>query len=126
MGRDIRYDAKDDIVVARTAGQYILEQEIDTVQKVLAQMQRHDCSRCLFDHRNADVVARTLEAYDRPKVYEQLGIGHGVKMAIVSREKQHELKFYETVCVNRGWNVRVFRDYDQAVAWLGGKDAPGT
>jgi hypothetical protein len=29
-----------------------------------------------------------------------------------------ELQFYETVCLNRGWQVKIFNTKQEALAWL--------
>lgn len=39
-------------------------------------------------------------------------------LAPISEEALQDALFYETVCVNRGWNVRVFAERQDAINWL--------
>ncbi len=36
----------------------------------------------------------------------------------VDKKQQEYALFYETVCVNRGWDVKAFRQSQQAIDWL--------
>lgn len=37
---------------------------------------------------------------------------------VVSKEIESDVHFYETVCVNRGWNVKIFLNRNAALEWL--------
>ena len=123
MSREVKYLEDKDIVVARTSGSYELEAEIDTLKDVIAKLSEHNCKRCIFDHRETTVIAKTMGSFNRPGLYNDLGLGRSVSMAIVLRELNDDLKFYENVCVNRGWKVHIFDDYDAALDWLAPQSA---
>lgn len=116
--RLVRYLSDLDIVLVETHGSYILGAEIETLKKTVKLSQEYSCKKLLFDHRKANVIAETMEGYDRPSVYAGIGLHRLTKLATLVREVDDNLKFYETVCVNRGWSMKVFDDYDAAVAWL--------
>lgn len=116
--RAVKYLPDQDIVLVITSGTYILGAEIDTLEKAIEVSQQCKCKKLLFDHRKATVVARTLESYDRPTIYENLGFDRITKLASLVSEINDELRFYETVCRNRGWQMRVFDEYADAAAWL--------
>jgi hypothetical protein len=78
----------------------------------------HHCNRLLFDHRETNVIARVMGSYDRPVKYQEFGLDHSARLAILLREASDDMKFYETVCNNRGWQAQLFTDYDAAIAWL--------
>jgi hypothetical protein len=61
-------------------------------------------------------VISTVEAYDvGQKVQEKLGFHPELKAAIVVPEERRELyHFFETVLVNRGFNVRMFYEVADA------------
>ena len=62
-----------------------------------------------------------LDVFDLPRQYDNAGVTRSSRMAVVipkSREMQSLAEFYETVCLNRGWNVRLFETRDEAVSWL--------
>ena len=35
-----------------------------------------------------------------------------------SPKAKEAARFYETACINRGWNVRLFPERDDAIEWL--------
>ena len=39
-------------------------------------------------------------------------------VAPTSEKARQDSRFYETVCLNRGWNARVFAERQEAVDWL--------
>jgi len=121
MSRHIEYLADKDIVLVRTKGRYILESETETLTAAAEKLREHKCGKCVFDHRETDVIVGTMGAYERPEVYRTLGFDSTVYMAHVFKEITDNLKFYETVCVNRGWRVEIFDDYDAALNWLSKK-----
>ena len=48
-------------------------------------------------------------------------------VAPISEEARQDIQFYENVCVNRGWNARVFAERQEAIDWLvnrGGRITP--
>jgi len=54
--------------------------------------------------------------------YEQQGVDRETRIAIVFSpygESQDIVTFYETACVNRGWQVRCFTNKHDAMSWLG-------
>lgn len=105
-------------VLVETYGRYKLNEELSTVEKALNIMKRHGCRKALFDHRKATVVISTLEAIGRAKEYEKLGFYRSVKIASLVNEICENLNFYELANNNRGWQVKVFTDYDAAIQWL--------
>ena len=122
MQRDIKYLEQDDLVLLRTEGRYVLDAEIDTLKQLAALLKGYDCHRLLIDHRKTDVVVKIPDAYHRPEVYEELwddpATVRSIRTAIVFSEITEDYRFLENVIRNRGWNTRIFDDYDAARLWL--------
>ena len=65
-----------------------------------------------------------LGVFELPEEYKSLGLQGPFREAIVSpdRSKQSllrtKIEFYETVCVNRGHQVRTFEHASSALDWL--------
>ena len=116
--REIRYLEDTDIVQLRTSGTYDLEAEVDTLKRMASRLKEHNCNRCLFDHRQTKVIARTLNSYERSALYDALWGDRSTRAAIVFKEINKDFRFLETSIRNRGWNVRIFDDYDAAINWL--------
>ena len=66
----------------------------------------------------ASPVPNLLEPF-----FEKLGFTQAWKAAVVysdSGGQAADFKFLETVCVNRGYNLRTFTNIDLATQWLQG------
>lgn len=65
--------------------------------------------------------ASTIELYDFPEMYERLGMTRSSKIAVListDTAGDRDLLFYETVCRNRGWQIKVFTIKQSAMEWL--------
>ncbi|MFH1313191.1 MAG: hypothetical protein ABIJ00_08170 [Candidatus Eisenbacteria bacterium] len=86
----------------------------------------HDCFLILIDCRESALSLSTMDIYDLPKkfshVLSKLGLEvRRFKRALVVPNDMVEYSFLETVSQNRGQNAMIFRDIDEAKAWLSGK-----
>ena len=118
MAKEIKYLEDKNVVLVTTSGIYELQADVDTVKEIKAQFEAHHCDRVLVDHRATQVIMKTMPAYNRADLYKRLGFDYSQKAALVFKELQDDILFYETVCRNQGVNLRVFVDYDEALDWL--------
>jgi len=112
------YDADREVLIATVTGTYVISDDVSVVREVIDKLTEYNSSRILFDYRDAEFVVETLPAYDRPKVLEDLGVKRSFKFASVYREIDKDTRYTETVYRNRGWRMRDFTKYDEALAWL--------
>jgi hypothetical protein len=75
-------------------------------------------------------TASVLELFAMPAMYVELGAPRSAKAAIVmphNSPSAADIRFYETVCVNRGFNVKIFATERPAMEWLTSdqRDSPG-
>ena len=106
------------IVQITITGTYDFDSEPEVLKKLVLLHEEHNSKRSLFDFREGTIVAKILTTYSRPKLYEELGIKRSRKAAILLKELNEDLQFWENVTVNRGWNIKLFIDYDAAIEWL--------
>ncbi|MDR3627942.1 MAG: hypothetical protein P4L45_13955 [Ignavibacteriaceae bacterium] len=62
-----------------------------------------------------------IDLYGLIGMFEKLNITTDAKEAIIMKSLQSsadEIKFYETACKNRGFNVKIFTGREDAVVWL--------
>ncbi len=62
-----------------------------------------------------------VQLYSMGDYYEKLNLLPGIKQAVVLSKAigvQRDIRFYETATRNRGYDVRVFADRSEAIAWL--------
>ena len=79
-------------------------------------------NRFLVDTTKMVLSSSLMEVYDLPtRQYIEESADRLGRVAILPPkcEKTHEaVRFYETVCRNRGWLVEVFADVEKAREWL--------
>jgi hypothetical protein len=100
--------------IADTDGSLNMAKEIKNTMKA------NRITKALIDHRNlVSVTGDILDIYDRPKIFRIIGVILRIKIAeIIKPEHLEHFKFFETVCVNRGYQLFVFQDKEKALSWL--------
>lgn len=83
---------------------------------------QHQSSLFLVDPHDAQFSASFVELYNLPnRQYELEEANRSARLAVVqpsSPRMREAVRFYESVCRNRGWTVLVLPTRDEAVAWL--------
>ncbi|MBN1163903.1 MAG: hypothetical protein JXB45_04945 [Candidatus Krumholzibacteriota bacterium] len=115
----LRIEDRGDFVLVEFSGKFSVETGkrcVDTMVEACATYQR---SALLFDCRR---MTGYLSIMDRFQVmaYGQITSGTISKLALLGLP-EHTLpdNFSENVAVNRGVNLKIFTDFEEAVAWLG-------
>ena len=92
------------------------------VLDALAEAARRACRKFLVDDRGVDLRVAFIELYERPQQLKALGVKSDMRVAIAfaaNSPRAADYRFFENVCFNNGLPlVRVFSDYDQALAWV--------
>ena len=74
------------------------------------------CSSFLFDMRGANIVTSTLRTYDTVVLNaEKRPALRKLKVAALYQELAEDERFFENVAVNRGFQLRVFDNYDNSL-----------
>jgi len=83
-------------------------------------MKTNRITKALIDHRNvASVTGSVTDIYNRPKLLRIIGAILRIKIAeIIKPEHLEHFKFFETVCINRGYQISIFQDKEKALSWL--------
>lgn len=85
-------------------------------------------TRFLLDAKGWDVRASIIEIHELANTqYWKEELPRHSRIAVIlptSVSAQEAARFYETVCYNRGWNVRVCPDRQDAIDWLRGTTPP--
>jgi hypothetical protein len=75
----------------------------------------------LADCRGLSAGGSLTDVYRLPALFERLGLGRDWKEAILlpaMPAAEDEMRFYETVTLNQGYQVRIFASREEALAWL--------
>jgi hypothetical protein len=93
---------------------------LDMAKAIAIALSKNKIKKVLIDHKNINSVSgETVEVYQRPKQFKEIGVIHGIKVAeVVKPEHKEFFNFLETVCVNRGYAFSIFNDQKSALEWL--------
>ncbi len=90
--------------------------------RILSLMLEKKIDRVLLDCGDAHMEVPAVDVYDLPDVYSDRGISRQqVRAAVVIPKdgyKRELYEFYEDVCRNRGYFVKLFESRDAAWEWL--------
>ncbi len=118
MPYTIEYDKKIDCIYTSMTG----EVDLDTVREyrldVAQVLQDNNCQRILNDLRQAKLIIPLADMYSFPREVGEGFVGLFPKRALVYRNDEIMLQFFEVTSRNQGLSVRVFDDYDKAKRWL--------
>ena len=112
---------KTDFVVAVLGGVRSPETLLAAASKTTDFCREKGYSRLLIDLRNMSGGLDTLETFEVAghAIPEQTNARDLVRSAILDlSENLDRIRFFETVAVNRGFNVKTFDDENQAIEWL--------
>ena len=87
----------------------------------LQEVRKHGCNKILFDFTGVTNSLATLDIYNRPEQSEKVGIlrtNHTA--AVVPDAYLDDFRFMETVYQNRGFDLNVFTDRQEAINYLAG------
>lgn len=96
------------------------EFEASTIEAV-ALAKEEGLSRFLSSLENADVTLSTADIYELPKLWEGAGSNRRTKLVTVvpdSSPLRREIDFHVTTAQNRGWQVHVASQRQEAIDWL--------
>ena len=81
-------------------------------------LEEQGSTRILFDIRDAEIAASTIETFKTAADPQSWGWKREYKAAVVYSEITEDDLFLETVGVNRGIQIKIFDDIDEAISWL--------
>jgi hypothetical protein len=111
---------KDGYVEVITCGVADRDGSLNMAKTLSHTMRINKITRALIDHRNIEeVVSKPFDIYNRPKIFRLIGVILKIKIAeIIRTEHSEHFKFFETVCLNQGFQISIFQDKDKALNWL--------
>ena len=116
----IDINEEDKYIEVITSGIANKEDSLNMAKAISHTMKTNRITKALIDHRNlVSVTGDTTDIYNRPKLFKIIGLILRVKIAeVIKPEHIEHFKFFETVCVNRGYRISVFQDKEKALSWL--------
>jgi hypothetical protein len=122
VAHQTRYNAKMRIIETKAEGTVTQEEMREIALDVGVLARKKACFRALNDSRQVKYALTTVEIFNLPRMVAEQFALQGIKLpemkrALVARFT-NDNKFYETVTINAGQNMRLFQDMDKARQWL--------
>ena len=116
----IDINEEDKYIEVITSGIANKEDSLNMAKAISHTMKTNRITKALIDHSNlVSVTGATIDIYNRPKLLKIIGLILRVKIAeVIKPDHIEHFKFFETVCVNRGYKISVFQDKEKALSWL--------
>ncbi|MBD3277609.1 MAG: hypothetical protein GF388_04850 [Candidatus Aegiribacteria sp.] len=130
MAWEVRYVADGEYILIVNSGTFDLKQAKDETEEAQRLCMEHDASRFILDGRNRTVLEMgPSEYYQMPDIYDRVfPEGRSYVLALVLPEGKKEdqgMRFFETLCRNRGYLVKTFGRFEDAEEWVGGSPSFG-
>ena len=124
----VEYDPEHGIVTGTYVGRVTDEEFRQATVEAMRLATAHATNLFLIDDSKWEGGASTLGLFDLPALFSELGFARDSRGAVIlppaGTPQAEDVEFFETVCVNRGWYIRLFKDRATALGWLVG-DADG-
>ena len=122
MSSSITVEVQDGIIHSVYTGSLAAPELHKATHDILTLMLTEKIDRVLLDCSEAHMEVPAVDVYQLPDIYASRGISRRqVRAAVVTPKdgyKRDLYEFYEDVCRNRGYFVKIFDDVDTALAWL--------
>jgi hypothetical protein len=120
MSSPLEIVKKEDFLHMTFSGPFSLDAAKRSVDDMVAACKKENCAKVLFDCRPMTGDLTVLDRFDVGQ-YGEGRIPQSVKIAMLGRDDQIlPDRFFETVARNRGVNVTLFTETDEAIKWLKG------
>lgn len=116
-----RFNEEINIIETVYSGTLTLNELNQHVREIMELAQKHQVTRFLADCTGIMQGGSSLDIYDLAKMIEDVPEVHRMKEAIllpVQPDSAGDMKFFETTAKNRGLNVQVFANRENAIQWL--------
>jgi len=118
MSDELRYDSDTDCVILHVEGTVTMELVRKLAPQVARMCAETGCKRILNDMRATSINVSVTELFDSPNAMDEAQISRVIKRALVVPPSFKESTFLEDVTNNRGHNLKVFKDIEEAKQWL--------
>ena len=110
---------ENNIIHIETEGEMTVKTLNEMVREAMETGERYNSRLFLVGHRRVHIAMSILDTFSRPSELDTLNFPRDSRVAQLYAEKDHEtFQFLETVSLNRGYQIRIFKDVHSAKEWL--------
>ena len=123
MAHTVTYNFELGIIETSAEGKLTLSEAKEIISKITECAIANNCFLCLSDYRECIMEMSTFQIYDIPMILSNIVTSVGLrpnqfKRAIIVEKGFRDFNFYETVSLNSGQKIRLFREIDEGKKWL--------
>ena len=120
MNFTLENDQNDQIIKVKATCQLSQDIRKEILLAIAGKLKEYDYSRALIDltETSFDYHVPKTGASELVAFMQSLGIPSHAKLALIYSEAESHRKHYENVSQNAGYNVRYFKNLNEAKAWL--------
>jgi len=118
MSHRLSYDPDIDCILLTFDGVFNIDRLVEVAPEVARLCKEQNCRRVLNDMSAASFELSLVDMFDSPRLLDESGVSRATKRALVLPESFTEAEFLQTVTLNRGHTLKVFRDREEAKRWL--------
>ena len=121
MPWSLEYHSETKIVLCTYSGQLSLDEFKEATERTIALAVKHKTNLLLIDDSKLEPAVSAIDIYEMPRFYDKVEGDRKSRIALIlppSGQIREDVKFYETVCRNHGWNVKSFDEPQGATDWL--------
>lgn len=117
----VQYDPKNALVVVTGSGEMRDEDASAQTAEAISFLKQNQSNGVLVDFSDARSEMSLPNLYRLPDYFSELGAPWNVRVAVLLPRTAYRLEvyqFFERVCKNAGYNVRLFEAREAAGQWL--------
>jgi hypothetical protein len=120
MAYDLRVIPISEFMRTNLSGEIDLKASREMLSTLMAICEREKIDRILIDSREANSQSTAVDVWTLAGDLGSLGVSRGHRVAILNRPKDDFDRgaFLELCATNRGYQLKAFRDFEAAFAWL--------
>jgi hypothetical protein len=119
MGYEMSIQEKDKYIFLSAQGERTKEDIVEISKKLMEKCVETKKSSVLIDLRGSSSDLSIMQTFFlADSELPEFLYGIIKKVAIIEDEINEKMKFFENVCVNRGYNVKFFTGFEEAEKWL--------
>ena len=108
----------DAVVRVTTEGPITLDRGSEIIKRAAQAAVENSSRSVLFDIREAAFPHFLTDMIEYARLAPTLGLDRSFRIAFFGAKGELDLRFLESVAVNRGFQAKVFTDETQALSWL--------
>ena len=121
MAAKFRVEVRGDVAVLVQEGAPLFDETTQSLAAVVATALEIGSKKIIIDARLSDLANYYTFVVRHAELLPLMGFDSSFRSALVGLPEQlFVMDFIVTVGQNRGWNVRRFLDFDEALKWLAG------